>query len=100
GPRVAAVDGEPVEAVLRKYLWMLDFVVTGLCAVFLARAAASAVESSLVIPPLRMPPRLARASGETVYSKEVEQILRRNVFCSTCPPIIEDPAGAQGHVPA
>jgi len=80
-----------VEAVLRKYLWVLDLVVTALCAVFLARAAASAVESSLVIPPLRMPNRLARASTETVYSKEVEQILRRNVFCSTCPPIIDDP---------
>jgi general secretion pathway protein C len=76
-----------VEALLRKYLWAIDLVVIALCAVFLARASASAVEASIVVPPPR-PASRAAVQAPAVYSKEFEDILRRNVFCSTCPPII------------
>jgi general secretion pathway protein C len=77
-----------LEAVLRKYLWAIDLLVIALCAVFLARASASAVEASIVVPPPRPAARLARNQNPTVYTKEIEGILKRNVFCSTCPPII------------
>jgi general secretion pathway protein C len=77
-----------LEAVLRKYLWAIDLLVIALCAVFLARASASAVEASIVVPPPRPAARLARNQNPTVYTKEIESILKRNVFCSTCPPII------------
>jgi general secretion pathway protein C len=84
----------PVEALLRKYLWAIDLAVIALCAVFLARAASSAVESSIEVPvqrPVYHPPQLAPA---VVYTKEIDPILKRNVFCSTCPPIIDKPAAA------
>jgi general secretion pathway protein C len=80
-----------VEALLRKYLWGIDLAVIALCAVFLARAASSAVESSIVVPPQRAAYRPPRIQAPVVYSKEVEPILKRNVFCSTCPPIIDKP---------
>jgi general secretion pathway protein C len=76
----------PVEALLRKYMWALDLAVIGFCAVFLARAASSAVESSIVVPPLRAVYHPPRAQTAVVYSKEIEPILKRNIFCSTCPP--------------
>jgi general secretion pathway protein C len=83
-----------VEALLRKYLWALDLAVIGLCAVFLARAASSAVESSIVVPPQKAAYRAARNQAPVVYTKEIEPILKRNVFCSTCPSFIEKPVAA------
>jgi general secretion pathway protein C len=75
-----------VEALLRKYLWGLDLVVIAFCAVFLARAASSAVESSIVVPPMKTVYHPPRAQAAVAYSKDVLPILKRNVFCSTCPP--------------
>jgi general secretion pathway protein C len=84
-----------VEILLRKYLWALDGVVVAICAIFLARAAstgiATALEKKLVgtgpAPKvaLRAP---TPATPATVYSKQVEEILKRNIFCSACPPIL------------
>jgi general secretion pathway protein C len=88
--------GAPVEALLRKYLWAIDLAVIALCAVFLARASASAVEASIVVPAPRAATRLARNQTPTVYTKDYDDILKRNVFCSTCPPIIEPEPTAGG----
>jgi general secretion pathway protein C len=86
-----------VDAIVRKYLWLLDLVVVGLCAVFLGRAASSAVESKLLnlTPVLRSAPRVMRTESQTVYTKQVEEILKRNIFCSTCPPILPAPEQAE-----
>jgi general secretion pathway protein C len=77
-----------MEALLRKHFWALDFLVAGVCAVFLARATASLAESQMVG---NMPPRAPSSgsfSGVTpdAPSKEVKPILDRNIFCSDCPP--------------
>jgi len=75
-----------VEALLRKYLWALDLVVIAFCAVFLARAASSAVESSIVVPPMKTTYHAPRTQPAIAFTKDVLPILKRNVFCSTCPP--------------
>jgi general secretion pathway protein C len=80
-----------VETLLRKYLWAIDLAVIALCAVFSARATATLIETRItrIAPPLRAAPRTAPvASNATYYGKQVEEILKRNVFCSTCPPIL------------
>lgn len=86
-----------MEALLRKYLWVVDLVAIALCSVFLARAAASAVESKYLtaIPTPKPPPRAAKPESQTVYSKEFEEMLKRNIFCSGCPPIIKPPEEAE-----
>jgi general secretion pathway protein C len=80
----------------------VDLVAVGLCAVFLGRAASSGFESkfltAMVIPPPA--PRIARAPSETIYPKQIDSIIKRNVFCSTCPPIVDktteiEPTGAE-----
>ena len=78
-----------MEALLRKYLWGIDLAVIAFCAVFLARAATSAVESSIVVPPMRAAVHAPRMQAPVVYAKDVLPILKRNVFCSTCPPYEE-----------
>lgn len=81
-----------METLLRKYLWAIDLLVIALCAVFSARATATVIESYLVrvTPPVKAAPRAtAASSGATVYTKQLEEILNRNVFCSGCPPILK-----------
>jgi len=91
-----------VETLLRKYLWAIDLLVIAICATFAARATATAIQSSLVRSaatakrPARTTPPPA---GGPVYSKQVEEILNRNIFCSTCPPILGGQGGAGGGGP-
>jgi general secretion pathway protein C len=82
-----------VETLLRKYLWAIDLLVVALCAIFSARATATLIETKLASagPPAKAAPRLVAATSQTVYSKDFEEILKRNIFCSTCPPIIKPP---------
>ena len=79
-----------METLLRKYLWAIDLAVVAICAVFSARATATLIESKLrVVPLAKRAARVATPSSPpTVYSKQVEEILNRNIFCSTCPPIL------------
>ena len=82
-----------METLLRKYLWAIDLVVIGLCAMFAGRAAATIVESKMaaLVPPAKKAARSAPARAATVYTKTVDEILKRNIFCSTCPPILAEP---------
>src|SRR4051794_19692083 len=80
-----------METLLRKYLWVIDLAVIAICAVFSARATATVIETKLghSAPPPKAAPRAAVATSQTVYGKQFDDILKRNVFCSTCPPIIK-----------
>ncbi len=93
-----------METLLRKYLSAVDLVVVALCAIFAARSTATEIESAFVsgIPAVKPAPRPAAAPAQgPVYSKQVEEILNRNIFCSTCPPILGKPevAGAPAGPP-
>jgi general secretion pathway protein C len=62
--------------------------------VFAARATSTAIEAGMAssvpaVRPRARPP--APPAPGTVYSKQVEEILNRNIFCSTCPPILGQP---------
>jgi len=83
-----------METLLRKYVWAIDLAVIAICAVFSARATATVIETRLshAAPPPKPAARVAAAAtSQTVYSKQNEDILKRNVFCSTCPPILPPP---------
>ena len=84
-----------METLLRKYLWALDLAVIAVAALFAARATGVFLESVLSrnTPALKS---VRRASADattpaTFYGKQVEAILKRNIFCSTCPPILPEP---------
>lgn len=85
-----------MDPLLRKYLWLVDLLVVVVCAVFAARATASAIESSYLLDfgPVHAPVR-ALPPPPKVYGKETDEILRRNIFCSGCPPILtsDEPDG-------
>jgi len=83
-----------VETLLRKYLWAVDLAVVALCSTFLGMAASGAVESKFASMPAPARTTVARApkpETKAAFSKDPRAILVRNVFCSTCPPILDDP---------
>ena len=82
----------PVDALLRKHIWIIDLLAVGLCAVFLGRAAASTFEYKVLqkYPLPRPAARPVSTTSEKVYPKEYVDVIKRNVFCSTCPPIVEE----------
>jgi general secretion pathway protein C len=82
-----------METLLRKYLWAIDLAVIAICAIFSARATATVIETKLArsAPPPKPAAHVASAGAQTVYGKQFEDILKRNVFCSTCPPILPPP---------
>ncbi|HEY4187821.1 MAG TPA: type II secretion system protein GspC [Polyangia bacterium] len=91
-----------METLLRKYLWVIDLLVIAVSAVFAARATGVTIETAVGrnIPTV---PALRRASTEgqptTRYDKDVDSILKRNIFCSTCPPILAEPEDTDPGVP-
>lgn len=80
--------GSRVEPLLRKYFWVLDFLAAGLCAMFLARATSSLIESRYLSFAVPGPPMQASAGGYTpMRHKAIDDICKRNIFCATCPPL-------------
>lgn len=82
-----------METLLRKYLWTLDLAVVALCSTFLALAASGAIESKLAgafTPARQAIAKPPKAESKLVFDKDPKPILRRNIFCSTCPPILDE----------
>ena len=82
-----------METLLRKYLWAVDLAVVALCATFLGMAASGAVESKLAgmsAPVHIAPAKPPKPDTKATFNKDPKAILRRNIFCSTCPPILDE----------
>lgn len=83
-----------MDAFLKKYSWVLSLLAIAVCASFLGRAAASVMAATILSGD---GPSVARRvadkvpSSEPERSKDIEYILRRNIFCSTCAPITLTP---------
>jgi general secretion pathway protein C len=86
-----------VETLLRKYLWAVDLAVVALCATFLGMAASGAVESKLAGVPVPVRPALAKppkVEAKPGFDKDPKAILKRNIFCATCPPLLDETSTA------
>jgi len=89
---VLLLPGPTVETLLRKYLWAVDLSVIALCATFLGMATSGAVESKLASMPVPLraaPPKPVKVDPKPAFNKDPTAILQRNMFCSTCPPLLQ-----------
>lgn len=83
-----------MDSFLKKYSWVLTLVGIALCASFLGRATASVVISTVLGgdgPPMIRQAVSRPISTDAERAKDIEFILRRNIFCSTCAPIALTP---------
>ena len=79
-----------MENILKKYFWVVNLIVIGVCAGFAGRAAGHLVESAYlagddVKQPMNRHPVLA--PPPKVHAKDGETITKRDIFCSGCAPI-------------
>lgn len=78
-----------MELILKKYFWVVNLMVIGICAGFTGRAAGHFVEGAYLAAddakpgPRRptLPPPPAK-----VHPKDGEEIVKRDIFCSGCEP--------------
>ncbi|HEX2570254.1 MAG TPA: type II secretion system protein GspC [Polyangia bacterium] len=89
-----------MDVLLKKYFWVVNLVVIATCASLAGRAGAHYAEQVVLMggddaPGPRRP--ALPPPEERPRSKEIEGILDRNIFCSTCAPIKPkaDPTGPQ-----
>lgn len=86
--------GHTMDVLLKKYFWVLNLLVIAICASIGGRAAAGMLVSGLLpdegpaLPGAGAGPAVA---SEPVRTKEIDAILSRNIFCSTCTPIVATP---------
>lgn len=83
-----------MDSFLKKYSWVLTLLGIALCASFLGRAMASVLIATALSGD--GPPPVQRVSAKPLVtaaerSKDVEFILRRNIFCSSCAPLVLTP---------
>ncbi|HEY5284912.1 MAG TPA: type II secretion system protein GspC [Polyangia bacterium] len=78
-----------MELLLTRYLWLLDMAIIGICAAVLGSSASSLVAYRLGEAPHPRSPttQVPLPLPRKVSGKQPNAILRRNIFCSTCPPI-------------
>ncbi|MDZ4695292.1 MAG: type II secretion system protein GspC [Deltaproteobacteria bacterium] len=88
-----------MESFLRKHFWAVDLFAAGVCGLFLARATSGLAESELVrATPAHAPP-LSAVRNLAAKDKGFEPVLKRNMFCSSCPPIEDTPEAVSASDP-
>lgn len=83
-----------MQAIIKKYFWVLGVIVVITCAFFIAKAANHVAEAKLLGDPSKAPaiPRVLEAQPQsvtTVHSKDGAPMAARNMFCSDCTPPVE-----------
>jgi general secretion pathway protein C len=78
----------------RKYFWVVNLTAIGLCAALVGRAASHVAEAAYLssaddakVPGVR---RNSMPTAPKTHGKETEDIVRRDVFCSGCVPVVKE----------
>jgi len=86
-----------MDVLLKKYFWVVNLVVVAICGTFTGRAVSHILQGAYLAGEDPRPPRHnSVAPVARVHNKDIEDIVKRNVFCSGCVP--EIPKGASGPV--
>ena len=82
--------GQAMDVILKKYFWVLNLLVILVCATLAGRATAGMIVSAVLTgdgPPSPSRTGAPVPPAESFHTKDIEAILKRNIFCSTCAPI-------------
>ncbi len=87
-----------MDVLLKKYFWVVNLVVIAICAIFAGRAITHSLAGAYLAGDDTRPAahRAAPPAVTKVHGKDSEEIVRRNVFCSGCAPIIAVAAATGG----
>jgi general secretion pathway protein C len=87
-----------MDVLLKKYFWVVNLVVVGICATFAGRAITHSLAGAYLAGDDARPTvhHSAPPPVVKVHGKDSEEIVKRNVFCSGCAPIVATPATTSG----
>jgi len=93
-----------MDVILKKYFWVLNLAVIGVCAGFAGRAASHVLEGAYLAGDDPKPPTRRSTSSAPVKTrtKDTEDLVKRNVFCSGCtiaPPVDTKATGPASNEP-
>jgi general secretion pathway protein C len=91
-----------MDLLLRRYFWVINLTIIGLCASLVGRAASHMVEGAyLAGEDTRTTIHRRRAAFEPPKShgKETQEIVERNLFCSSCVPVKKGPTDGRPEGP-
>jgi len=74
---------------LKRNFWLVNVLTIAACSTSLAWAAGHVIESKLLETPSRRATLMKPAAPAVMRQKDVDVILKRNLFCSDCPPLID-----------
>src|SRR5688572_23798814 len=79
-----------MDVLLKKYFWVVNLLVIGICAIFAGKAFAHFLVGAYLAGDDTRPAarRTTTSAPVKVHGKESETIIKRNVFCSGCAPIV------------
>ncbi len=83
-----------MDVFLRKYFWSISLAVAALCGLLIGRAALRYFEATVLSSKdLRSLHHRPHATPSTTksYAKDADEIIKHNLFCSTCAPKPETP---------
>src|SRR5205814_5347855 len=78
-----------MDVILKKYFWVINLLVLGICAAFAGRAASHFLEAAYLTDdpntlhrrgPYSAPAQLRQ------HGKEPDELVKRDIFCSGCAP--------------
>ena len=78
-----------MDVILKKYFWVLNLLVLGICAIFAGKAGAHFIEAAyLTDDPLAFRRRVnfSAPAPQKAHGKEADEIVNRDIFCSGCAP--------------
>jgi general secretion pathway protein C len=81
-----------MDALLKKYFWVVNLVVIAVCAIFAGKAAAHFIVGAVLSSDDARPSARRSGAGQQpakVHGKETDEIIKRNLFCSGCAPIVK-----------
>ncbi len=87
-----------MDVFFKKYFWTVNLVVIAICAAFAGRAAAHLFEGAYLVSDEGAPTtrRSTYVPPPRAHGKETEQIIKRDVFCSGCAPIVASAPSGEG----
>lgn len=90
-----------MDVLLKKYFWVVNLLVIGVCAMFAGRAAAHFLQGAFLAGD-SVPRHVRRGpppAPPKAHAKDGEEIVKRNIFCSGCAPP-PPPQPTDGEAPA
>lgn len=88
-----------MDAILKKYFWVVNLLVIAVCAMFAGRAAAHFLQGAYLAGDGTSRPGARRSAPPLppkVHGKETDEIIKRNLFCSGCVPLVAPAPGPEG----